>query len=130
MAKHKIVKNKANGKPVYKSEAGRILAENLTRLREADKSLSANRIGSGPGPAQTTVSNYIAGRSDPQLSKVEEVAKYLGLKTWQLLMPAQDMLMIKWWQIYNETTDTGRAILRSGIIGAEEEIKKAEGTGE
>lgn len=110
--------------PTYDSDAGAIFAENLEKLKVVYPNFDSDtKIGHASGVQQTTVSNYIKGRSDPQLKKIERIAKVFGLKAWQALKPVQDMRMLTMWKVYNEASEQNKKLIDAVIQMAEDETK-------
>lgn len=73
--------------------ASRVLAENLTRLRQANPLLSTQlALAAKAGVAEGTIHRMSKGTNAATIENVQAVARAFGLQGWQLLVPGLDPL--------------------------------------
>jgi hypothetical protein len=81
--------------------------ENLTKL--------ANEAKVGPG----SVSRIKEQKTSVGIGVVDKVARALKVPTYQLLIPPQDRILLRFVRVYRDTDDRGRLGLEIAVEGAE-----------
>jgi transcriptional regulator with XRE-family HTH domain len=92
------------------NEALEALADTLSKIMET-RQLGGARIKELRGPAVRTINNIINRRHRPTFATLDKLAKALGMKPYQLLVPVNDTGFLTLLRAYNEADDAGREIL-------------------
>lgn len=98
------------------------MAGNLTRLMsEAEHLSSTSKVEDAGGPEQTSVARAKRGENIT-LDMLDELAKPFKLHPWQLLIPEEQQEAARLFQIYLDTNDSGREIIKMAAAAAESQI--------
>lgn len=92
------------------------LARNIKLLMD-DRGWNQTELADRAGVSQKHVSNLLAMRKDPQLSRIEKIARAVGVRTWQLMMPELDKTLLHDRRVeqllldFSKATETGRDLI-------------------
>lgn len=89
----------------------------LTSICE-QRDLSPKQIADWSGVSERSVLDMRNAAHDPQLGQVDKVARSIGFQAWQLLSLYDDPAVLDLIQVYNDTSERGRELIRLAVEAA------------